>query len=94
MIVREKLFLNRASPQKENDEEETETLPTSVQQRSGSSSANDQAANHSKAVPNNRPPPPSLLGCLFGWLAPFRARKDNSSGVDETIQVHVQEKNV
>lgn len=63
-----------------------------MQQQHSSSSGSDQAAK--KALPNNRPPPPSLLGCLFGWLAPFRAKKDSSSGVDETIQVHAQEKNV
>lgn len=39
-----------------------------------------------RAIPNNRPP--SLFGCLFGWLGPLRAKKDNSSGVvDETIPV-------
>jgi hypothetical protein len=38
-----------------------------------------------KAVPNNQPPPPSFLGCLFGWLGPFRSKKDHpSSAVDVT----------
>ncbi|KAL7313455.1 hypothetical protein PS15m_007202 [Mucor circinelloides] len=47
-----------------------------------------------KAIPNNHPPPPSFLGCLFGWLTPLRAKRgdtNNTSGVEETIQIH-QEK--
>lgn len=36
-----------------------------------------------RVVPNNEPSSPSLLGCLFGWLGPFRGRKDRPSAVEK-----------